>query len=136
MSSAGVVIGNLSRMRMNGFGICLRDFGTGGATIEQLRRIPFTELKIASVLVKRILTGFEDRAAVEAGLEMAHRLRIDSVAAGVQNGDQLSLLRTLGCRMVQGDAIAVPMRAAEFARWVTDTRASSFPLAARSARRN
>lgn len=45
------VLGNIARLRMKGFGIAIDDYGTGYATLQQLSRMPFTELKIDRTFV-------------------------------------------------------------------------------------
>jgi EAL domain-containing protein (putative c-di-GMP-specific phosphodiesterase class I)/AmiR/NasT family two-component response regulator len=121
-SDMGKVLENLSRLRMNGFGLSIDDFGTGYSSMQQLTRIPFTELKIDQSFVRAAPSTPSSRAVVESSLEMAAKLRITAIAEGVENKEQAALLRELGCAVVQGHLIAPPMRASDFLRWSVDNR--------------
>jgi EAL domain-containing protein (putative c-di-GMP-specific phosphodiesterase class I)/CheY-like chemotaxis protein len=119
-SDLGKVLENLSRLRMNGFGLAIDDYGTGYSSMQQLTRIPFTELKVDQSFVRNAPRKASNRAMLESGIEMAKKLGIVSVAEGVENDEEMSMLRKLGCDLVQGHFIAVPMEASDFLRWAVD----------------
>jgi EAL domain-containing protein (putative c-di-GMP-specific phosphodiesterase class I)/CheY-like chemotaxis protein len=110
------VLENLSRLRMKGFGLSIDDYGTGYASMQQLARVPFTELKIDRSFVQSAVAGGSGRAMLESSLEIAAKLRISAVAEGIANEEQLQLLRSLGCPLGQGNYLAEPMAAEDFAR--------------------
>ena len=116
-SHLGKVLENLSRLRMKGFGLAIDDFGTGYSSMQQLTRIPFTELKIDQTFVRNAAGSRASRAVLESSLEMAGKLRINAVAEGVEAKEQLVLLRELGCHAAQGFLIAKPMRGSDFMRF-------------------
>jgi EAL domain-containing protein (putative c-di-GMP-specific phosphodiesterase class I)/CheY-like chemotaxis protein len=109
------VLENLSRMRMKGFGLSIDDYGTGYASMQQLARIPFTELKIDQSFVHSAVNGGSSRAMLESSLEIAAKLGISAVAEGVSTAEELTLLRELGCPYGQGNYLIEPLPAAEFA---------------------
>ena len=111
---------NLSRLRMLGFGLAIDDYGTGYSSMSQLTRIPFTELKIDQSFVRAAPRHVASRAVVESSLEMAAKLGIAAVAEGVETAEQVALLRSLGCSLVQGYFIAQPMPQAEFLDWARE----------------
>ena len=113
-SHLGRVLENLSRLRMKGFGLSIDDFGTGYASMQQLSRIPFTELKVDQSFVRGAVSGGSSRAVLESSLEIARKLRIDAVAEGVETEEQLDLLGKLGCPLVQGHHFMEPLPADEF----------------------
>jgi EAL domain-containing protein (putative c-di-GMP-specific phosphodiesterase class I)/AmiR/NasT family two-component response regulator len=113
-SHLGRVLENLSRLRMKGFGLSIDDFGTGYASMQQLSRIPFTELKVDQSFVRAAPTGGSSRAVLESSLEIARKMRIDAVAEGVESEEQVELLRKLGCPLVQGNHLMEPLPADEF----------------------
>jgi EAL domain-containing protein (putative c-di-GMP-specific phosphodiesterase class I) len=113
-SHLGRVLENLSRLRMKGFGLSIDDFGTGYASMQQLSRIPFTELKVDQSFVRGAIAGGSSRAVLESSLEIARKMRIDAVAEGVETDEQLELLRKLGCPLAQGNLLMEPVTAAEF----------------------
>jgi EAL domain-containing protein (putative c-di-GMP-specific phosphodiesterase class I)/AmiR/NasT family two-component response regulator len=120
MSEIGVVIENLARLRMKGFGLSIDDYGTGYSSMQQLTRIPFTELKIDRSFVSHAVQQESCRLILESSLDMARRLRIGSVAEGAETQADWDLLRAVGCDFAQGYFIARPMPAEHFPDWVRD----------------
>ncbi len=119
-SDMGKVLENLSRLRMNGFGLAIDHYGTGYSSLQELTRVPYTELKIDPSFVRGAGSKPSSRAAIESSLEMAKKLRIASVAQGVESKEEMALVRSLGCDMAQGHFIAAPMKAPDFLRWALD----------------
>lgn len=114
MSELAPALENLARLRMRGFGLSIDDFGTGFASMQQLSRVAFTELKIDRSFVAAMQEKREARAVVEASIDIAKRLGIKSVAEGVETAEQLKALRECGCDHAQGYFIARPSAYAEF----------------------
>ncbi len=121
-TNLGKVLENLSRLRMKGFGLSIDDYGTGYSSMQQLTRIPFTELKIDQSFVRNAATQEASRAMLESSLEMAAKLRISAVAEGVETQAQLDLLASLGCTQVQGYYVAHPMDLAGYLAWIREHR--------------
>jgi EAL domain-containing protein (putative c-di-GMP-specific phosphodiesterase class I)/AmiR/NasT family two-component response regulator len=120
MTDVGRVLENLTRLRMKGFGLSIDDYGTGYSSMQQLTRIPFTELKIDQSFVMHAAHQESNRMILESSLEMARKLGITSVAEGAETQDDWNLLRECGCDLAQGFFIARPMEAAVFPDWVRD----------------
>ncbi|MGQ0799652.1 MAG: EAL domain-containing response regulator [Pseudomarimonas sp.] len=120
MSKVGPVLENLARLRMKGFGLSIDDYGTGYSSMQQLTRIPFTELKIDQSFVMHAARQESSRLILESSLEMARKLRITSVAEGVETQEDWDLLRDGGCVLAQGYHIARPMAAELFPEWVRE----------------
>lgn len=118
MTSVGHALENLIRLRMKGFGLSLDDYGTGYSSMQQLTRIPFTELKIDQSFVMHAANQESSRMILESSLEMARKLRITSVAEGAETVQDWNLLRECGCDLAQGFFIARPMKSADFPEWV------------------
>ncbi|MDB5798718.1 MAG: sensor hybrid histidine kinase [Paucimonas sp.] len=108
---------NLARLRMQGFGLSIDDYGTGYSSMQQLTRIAFTELKIDQSFVMNAAKQQSARVILESSLNMAKKLNIASVAEGVETGADFALLRQLGCDMAQGYFIARPMNGTAFLEW-------------------
>jgi len=115
-----VTLDILTRMRLKGFGLSIDDFGTGFSSMEQLRQIPFTELKIDRSFVHQAASNKASRAILESSIALAKKLNIDCVAEGVENQEDWDLIAQLGCESVQGYYIAKPMPASEFPAWARD----------------
>ena len=118
MSGIGQVLENLLRLRMRGFGLSIDDFGTGYSSMQQLTRIPFTELKIDQTFIANAAHQESSRMILESSLEMTRKLGITSVAQGVETSQDWDLLRDYGCDLAQGFLIANPMKSADFPEWV------------------
>lgn len=117
-TDVGAALENLTRLRMKGFGLSIDNFGTGYSSMQQLTRIPFTELKIDASFVTRAVTHESARVFLISSLQLAKNLNILTVAEGVETQAQWDLLAELGCDLVQGFFIAKPMMGAAYVDWL------------------
>jgi EAL domain-containing protein (putative c-di-GMP-specific phosphodiesterase class I)/CheY-like chemotaxis protein len=115
----GQVLENLARLRLKGFGLALDDFGTGYSSMQQLSRVAFTELKIDRSFVHDAATRASAMIVLESSLGIARRLKLRSVAEGVETAAEWKLLRALDCDVAQGYFIARPMEAAAVPAWIS-----------------
>lgn len=120
MTHIAPALENLSRLRMKGFGLAIDDYGTGYSSMQQLSRIPFTELKIDRAFVADASRQERLRVIIEASLDMAKKLGLKSVAEGVEGRYEWDLLASLGCDMAQGYFIAKPMAVDQFREWALE----------------
>ncbi len=109
MTDVAHALENLARLCMNGFRLSIDDYGTGYASLQQLTRIAFSELKIDQSFVKEFWENEALRIVVESSIEMAHKLRVQSVAEGVESRQDWEALKGIGCDTAQGYYIARPM---------------------------
>jgi diguanylate cyclase (GGDEF)-like protein len=105
------ILEQLSKM---GVLVSVDDFGTGYSSMSYLRRFPIDKLKIDRGFISEIMTRPEDASIVRAIVSLAHSLRLKVVAEGVETGDQLEFLKTLGCDQYQGFHFSTPVSAADF----------------------
>ncbi|MBB4004600.1 bifunctional diguanylate cyclase/phosphodiesterase [Aurantimonas endophytica] len=97
------VVRTLETLRSEGMTIALDDFGTGYASLTHLQQFPVDVLKIDKSFVSPILADAESGAVVvNAVLQMARSLRIETVAEGVETLSQAEYLRARGCDIAQG----------------------------------
>jgi EAL domain-containing protein (putative c-di-GMP-specific phosphodiesterase class I)/signal transduction histidine kinase/DNA-binding response OmpR family regulator len=118
MEHLSVALDILSRLSLKRFKLSIDDFGTGYSSMEQLQRIPFSELKIDRAFVRG---GSEDpsaRAIMESSVLLAKKLGMKVVAEGVETEEDWKLVAQLGCDQVQGYYIARPMPADQFHKWL------------------
>jgi len=89
---------------LSGYGISfsLDDFGTGYSSISYLKRLPVSTLKIDKGFVRDIIDDRNDRVLVETIITMGRLLDMELVAEGVEQLDQLKILRQFGCHYYQG----------------------------------
>ena len=119
-TDVGPALENLARLRMKGFGLALDDYGRGHSVIEQLARIPFTEMKVDQSLVYRASRHESARVVLESSLEMARRLNIKTLAEAVETRASWEFLGEVKFDMAQGDYLATPMSEPQFLAWVRD----------------
>ena len=99
----------ITRLRLKRFGIALDNFGRGASGLHRLHQTPFTEIKIDQEFVHGCASSAAKRSVVEASLAMARSLGVVSVAEGVSDRTDWTLLEQIGCEQAQGFFIARPM---------------------------
>ncbi|ESQ78419.1 EAL domain-containing protein [Asticcacaulis sp. YBE204] len=111
----------MAEFRAMGIGLSIDDYGTGLSTLEYLRKIPATELKIDRRFTQDICTDKADRAVMRSTIQLAHALGMKAVAEGIETIEVISLLSRMGCDVGQGYYIARPMESKAFlARMAAD----------------
>ncbi|WP_269175235.1 putative bifunctional diguanylate cyclase/phosphodiesterase [Modestobacter sp. VKM Ac-2986] len=103
-------ISNLAVLRSHGVSIAIDDFGTGFTSIGQLRSMPVDTLKIDRSFIASAEAG--NRELVALIIRAAHTFGLTVVAEGVEEVDQLELLRADACDLVQGYLLSRPLPAA------------------------
>jgi EAL domain-containing protein (putative c-di-GMP-specific phosphodiesterase class I) len=109
MTQMAPALENLARLRMRGFGLSVDDYGTGFASLQQLMRVPFTELKIDQSFVTGCAANSGSRIIVESSVEMARNLGMKTVAEGVESQSDWNVVSAARCDIAQGFFIARPM---------------------------
>lgn len=112
----------LTRLRMKGVGLSIDDYGTGASSMQQLKRIPFTELKIDREFVAGAPTDDEARAMLVSSVGLGRDLELSVVAEGVETQAEWDLVASLGVDVVQGYFVAKPMPAEAIEDWIGDYR--------------
>lgn len=102
-----------------GVRISLDDFGTGYSSLSYLKRYNFDTLKIDRSFVRDIPEDQDDKALVEAIMVMAHSLKMDVVAEGVETAEQQEFLKTLKCDRLQGYYFSKPLTADDFNEFIS-----------------
>jgi len=113
-------VDRLHALRKVGVQIALDDFGTGYSSLAYLRRFPFDTLKIDRAFVREVLLSRDARAIVRNILALAKSLRMSTVAEGVEEPAQASVLGNEGCDLVQGFLVSRPMPADEVTGFLLD----------------
>jgi EAL domain-containing protein (putative c-di-GMP-specific phosphodiesterase class I) len=109
----------LTRFRIKGVGLALDDFGTGYSGLMQLRKLPFSEIKIDRQFVTDLTTSRDDQVIVRSVIDLAHGLGLQVTAEGVETVEQLAALRALGCDLIQGYLLAHPLEAGDLVAWAS-----------------
>ncbi len=116
--SLGAILENMTRLRLRGFGLSIDDYGTGHSSLQQLARMPFTEMKIDRSFIDGAHADAAGLIVLKSTLELARNMRMVSVAEGVESPQQWELLRSLGCNVAQGWLLGAAMPAEEAGAWV------------------
>ena len=107
----------LQALKRAGIGLSMDDFGTGYSNLSYLKRLPIDTLKIDRSYVNGLGSDTEDTAIVHATVAFAKALGLNGTAEGIENDEQLTRLKELGCELGQGYHFAKPLpgdEAAEF----------------------
>jgi EAL domain-containing protein (putative c-di-GMP-specific phosphodiesterase class I)/CheY-like chemotaxis protein len=102
MREPSVALEILTQLRLRGFRLSIDDFGTGWSSLEQLRQIPFEELKLDARFVSASPADEAALAIVESSTALAKRLRMGVVAEGVERVAHWDLCRQFGIDQAQG----------------------------------
>jgi diguanylate cyclase (GGDEF)-like protein len=111
MSNAQATIDVLTKLKAMDVTISIDDFGTGFSSLSYLKRLPIDALKIDKSFVRDVTTDPDDAALVMAIVTLAHNLRLQVVAEGVETEEQLRFLHLLRCDEVQGYLFSKPLPA-------------------------
>src|SRR5258706_4249575 len=103
----------LRQIRKLGVGLAMDDFGTGYSSLSYLRRFPFSTVKIDRSFIGDIPHDADARALVDGIVALAHGLRMNVVAEGVETELQVKDLVLRGCDQIQGYWLSRPLPADE-----------------------
>jgi diguanylate cyclase (GGDEF)-like protein len=111
MHDMNVAAETLVALHNQGVGLSIDDFGTGYSSLSYLRRVPVDRIKIDRSFIKDV-TASEDAAVVASTIvKLAHSLRLQVVAEGVETRAQADFVQKTGCAFVQGFYYGEPMTA-------------------------
>ena len=100
---------SLQQLQAAGCKISLDDFGTGYSSLSYLRKFPIDFLKIDKSFIHDIENNDSDKVLVNSIISMAHALGIAVVAEGVENQNQLAILKNFKCEFIQGFYFSKPL---------------------------
>jgi EAL domain-containing protein (putative c-di-GMP-specific phosphodiesterase class I) len=127
-----VVIGNveetiqtMEELALTGISFSLDDFGTGYSSISYLKRLPVSTLKIDQSFIRDISADRSDKVLVESMTNMGRLLGLKVVAEGVEEAEQLDLIREFGCDEYQGYYFSRPIPADEFCKLLSENSAKN-----------
>jgi EAL domain-containing protein (putative c-di-GMP-specific phosphodiesterase class I) len=110
----------LRRLHTMGIALSIDDFGTGYSSLAYLKELPVNELKIDRTFVQNMASNRGDAFIVRSTIDLAHNLRLQVVAEGVEDESTMDELTKLGCNIAQGFHIGRPVPPQEFAEWLAD----------------
>ncbi len=101
-------------LKKEGFQLLMDDFGSGYSSLNILLETPFDVIKLDKKFMENMMVSEKGRLILENVVRMADQLKLGIVAEGVETGEQVELLRRIGCDQVQGYYYAKPMPEEEF----------------------
>jgi len=106
VNSTQVMLQQLKELNVK---LSIDDFGTGYSSLEYLTQFPTDTLKVDQSFVRCMDTGEENKVVVDTIIALAHNLKMDVVAEGIETKAQLEQLRSLGCEYGQGYLFSKPV---------------------------
>ena len=100
---------NLQAFAQAGLVIAIDDYGSGLSSLSYLKQLPAHELKIDKLFISKLTSSHRDPLLVRSTIDLAHALGMEVTAEGVEDALTLSLLRRMGCDLVQGYLISHPL---------------------------
>lgn len=116
LADSTAIAATLKAFRRLGVRVTIDDFGKGWSALGSLTRFTIDDLKIDGSCVSRLGRDQQDIDVVRALVGMAKAMGLDVTAGAVETGEQLAMLRELGCDRAQGRHLAPPLMADELER--------------------
>jgi diguanylate cyclase (GGDEF)-like protein len=110
----------LQKLTALGTRIALDDFGTGYSSLSYLHAFPFSRIKIDRSFVGDLSGPVDSLAIIQATMQLAHKLGLETTAEGVETADQLDTLAAEGCTHAQGFFVSPPVPAADVAKLLAE----------------
>jgi diguanylate cyclase (GGDEF)-like protein len=111
MNDVDQAIRTMHNLADMGVRLSIDDFGTGYSSLYTLQKFPIHALKIDQSFVKDVTTNPNDQAISKAIIGLAHSLKLEVIAEGIERPDQLSCLLGMGCETGQGFLFSAPITA-------------------------
>jgi diguanylate cyclase (GGDEF)-like protein/PAS domain S-box-containing protein len=99
----------MERLKQEGITISMDDFGTGYSSLEYLRRLPLAQIKIDRSFIMEMRQNEKDMALVKTMLSLGGAFGFEVVAEGVEEREDVELLKHLGCHYFQGFYFSKPL---------------------------
>lgn len=123
MANVEETITTLNKLKDMGIRLSIDDFGTGYSSLSYLKRFPIDTLKIDQSFIREITTSSDDSAIASTIIAMAHNLRLNVIAEGVETIEQANILLDKECDDVQGYFFSRPLCESDFCQLLTKLQA-------------
>ena len=110
----------IKEIKEAGFIISIDDFGTGYSSLSMLQDMPIDTIKIDKIFIDQINLNDTKKNIIEYIILIAKKLKIKTVAEGVENKEQVEYLKKLGCDFIQGYYYFKPLTKKEFENQMND----------------
>ena len=136
MQNPDQAVAVLNRLREMGVSLTVDDFGTGYSSLACLKRFPIKSIKVDRSFIRDLPGDGDDAVISQAIIAMAHSLKLEVVAEGVETEAQREFLRAHGCDEMQGYLFSRPLPAEDFGQFLAGAatpRIRAFPVENRPA---
>ncbi|MDE1166162.1 MAG: EAL domain-containing protein [Pseudomonas sp.] len=120
MENTAHTIASLQALQQLGVRISIDDFGTGYSSLAYLRRFPINKLKIDIAFIREVTSNPQDAAIARTIIELAHSLKLQVIAEGVETQAQWEFLAANGCDQAQGYLFSKPLPVDEVEQYLRD----------------
>jgi predicted signal transduction protein with EAL and GGDEF domain len=120
MDSTDASVRKLEALRALGVSIAADDFGTGYSSLSYLKRLPIDTLKIDRSFVTDVHKSSDSAAIVTAIIALAYSLRLNVIAEGVEEIQEMNFISALGCHLIQGFYFSKPLTESDFIALLAD----------------
>lgn len=116
MSEDYDIVSFVDKIVSEGFRVAIDDFGSGLSSLSLVKDISADTIKIDKSLLSGNCENEKERIVLSSIFDFANRLKLTTVAEGVETREQLGFLRTCGCQLIQGYIFAKPMPESDFVK--------------------
>ena len=116
------LVAAVAKLRERGFIVEMDDFGSGYSSLNMLRNLPVDVLKLDMGFLRDRGSESNDTVILNTVIRMAHGLGMPIIAEGVETIEQAEMLKTMGCRLMQGYFFAKPMPVDEFNKLLNESK--------------
>ena len=125
-----LAIANLEHCTAIGIKVAIDDYGSGLSSLSYLKRLPATELKIDKMFIMHLTSSHRDPLIVRSTIDLAHALDMEVTAEGVETPAAVALLTVMGCEMVQGYLICLPVKLPDFIQYLDEYQFEALQISA------
>lgn len=108
------ILSQLNKLSDMGIHFSLDDFGVGYSFLQYIKSYPFKNLKIDRVFIQGVNTNHNELSLINSIITMARNLKLSVIAEGIETAEQLELMRSMNCDMVQGWYFSKPLSGDKF----------------------
>lgn len=110
----------IRKLKLKGIGIAIDDFGTGYSSLSYFANLPVDNLKIDRSFILSMSVNKNAKMIVDTIIHMARGMKITTTAEGVEDFNQMAMLRSMGCTRFQGYLITEPLKAEDLEAFFKD----------------
>ena len=112
------IVEKVKKLRKLGFKIEMDDFGSGYSSLSMLSYLPIDALKLDMQFIRSAFTGRRDTRLLDTMICLAASFEVPTIAEGVETAEQVSVLKRMGCDIIQGYYFSRPIPADEFEKFI------------------